>query len=410
MFRKRHPEVGAPAGTLVLAHGSERTTVEVMTYDQEHFQHQPDVSVTQLQDLNRDRHIIWIDVCGSSSLPILTTLAEEFDICPLAMENVVNIPQRPKAETYNHQQLIIVHAATSDQQQSLQLDQYSVIFGDRYVITFHQQPFPQHRSLLAPIKLQLQRKGSRLRAGGSDHLVYCILDAIVDSYYPMLEQLGEQLETLERSALADPHPDLLTKIHATRNQMLHLRRSIWPQRESLERLLLGDCPFLSRKVRRYLRDSLEHCGQIVDVVEMYRESASGLVNTYMSAVAHRSNEIMKVLTIMSSIFVPLTFIAGIYGMNFQEMPELSYDWAYPAVWAVMISVAVTMICFFYNKGWLGQAHLKYRQNEEKLPNRVSTTRNSSQMLLGEADAEHAAQSNPQGLPEEPTATAISDAA
>ena len=233
--------------------------------------------------------------------------------------------------------------------------QLGIVFDKQVVLTFHEDC--DH--VLAPIHERLENPQARLRRKGPDYLVYAILDACVDGCYPVLENLGESIEKLEEQALRDPRPELLAQIHHTKNILVRLRRSIWPQREMVLSLLTVDSPFIDKSTEEYLRDTTDHCTQLSDVVDMYRESTSGLINTYMSAVAHRSNEIMKVLTLLTSVFVPPTFLAGVYGMNFANMPELSMEGAYPAALTMMGLMIAGTLFYFYRRGWLRRAPIEH---------------------------------------------------
>ncbi|MEM9658817.1 MAG: magnesium/cobalt transporter CorA, partial [Planctomycetota bacterium] len=231
--------------------------------------------------------------------------------------------------------------------------QIGFVVGSNYVISVHDDA----DDVLDPVRQRLQNPQGRLRRRGVDYLAYAMIDAAADTFFPLLEQIGDKIEELERHALQTPSQSLLESIQLGKNRLMQLRRVVWAQRELLYALLLDDSPFFDDDARAHLRSTHEHCVQISDVVDVYREAASGLITTYMSAVAHRSNEVMKVLTMMSSVFVPLTFIAGVYGMNFKHMPELGMRWSYPLVWTLMAATAGGMLFFFRRCGWLGNSRL-----------------------------------------------------
>jgi len=348
MFRKRHPHAGARPGTLLIAEDAVPTKVRVVRYSRNQVQCDTPIEVTGLRASLDQNEVTWIDVQGFADEETLQSLAEQFDIHPLAMEDVVNVPQRPKSEPYAEHLLIIVRLPPDPDRCVSHAVQLSLFVGRNYVITF-QDHYSQQ---FDPVLHRIQCPTARLRGHRADYLAYVILDTAVDGYYPLLETLGEELELLERQVLSDPHPELLQQINVAKNRLMNLRRILWPQREAVRALLSEENELISEVVRTFLRDTYDHCIQIADVVEMYRELAAGLLNMYLSSVAHRSNEIMKVLTIMSSVFVPLTFVAGIYGMNFEHMPELSLAWSYPLVWCVMGITAIGMLGFFYRKGWI----------------------------------------------------------
>ena len=353
MFSRRRPEAGARPGTLVLSSNSQPVQLRVTLIYGEHHKVFNCRSVEELPSRLIEGQLMWIDVRGQGDGTILQKLASRFRITPLAMEDLINAPQRPKMELFNHQQLLIAHSVPAPGR-DMTPSQLGIVFDKQVVLTFHEDC--DH--VLAPIHQRLENPHARLRKKGPDYLVYAILDACVDGCYPVLESLGEGIEQLEDQALRDPRPELLAKIHHTKNILVRLRRSIWPQREMVLSLLTVDSPFIDKSTEEYLRDTADHCTQLSDVVDMYRESTSGLINTYMSAVAHRSNEIMKVLTLLTSVFVPPTFLAGVYGMNFTTMPELSLQGAYPAALTMMGLMIAGTLFYFYRRGWLMRAPIE----------------------------------------------------
>ncbi|MDB4759667.1 magnesium/cobalt transporter CorA [bacterium] len=358
MFSRRRPEAGARPGTLVLNSNSQPVELSVTLIYGKHHKVFSCRSVEELPSQLIAGQLMWIDVRGQGDGTVLQKLASRFRITPLAMEDLVNAPQRPKMELFEHQQLLIAHsvpAAGRDMTPS----QLGIVFDKQVVLTFHEDC--DH--VLAPIHKRLENPQARLRRKGPDYLVYAILDACVDGCYPVLENLGESIEKLEEQALRDPRPELLAQIHQTKNILVRIRRSIWPQREMVLSLLTVDSPFIDTSTEEYLRDTTDHCTQLSDVVDMYRESTSGLINTYMSAVAHRSNEIMKVLTLLTSVFVPPTFLAGVYGMNFASMPELSMEGAYPAALTAMGMMIAGTLFYFYRRGWLRRAPIEHRTEQ-----------------------------------------------
>ncbi len=358
MFRKHHPQPGSRPGTLLIAPDAPATRVRVVRYSRDSVVDQEisDISEVRL-DAPKDE-VTWIDVQGFGDEALLQQIAERFHIHPLAMEDVVNAPQRPKAELYSGQLLIIVRIVTMPTAMDVGVSQLGMIVGPQYVITFQDQ----YNDRFEPVLQRIARPTARLRQNGPSYLAYAILDTAVDAAYPVLESLGEQLEWLERQVIANPQPQLLSQVNRIRNRLVDVRRATWPQRDAVQALLVIDNDLIRDEVKVFLRDTYDHCVQTAEVIEMYRETASGLLNTYLSSVAHRSNEVMKVLTMMSSIFVPLTFIAGIYGMNFEHMPELSLTWMYPGVWCVMLATAAGMLWFFRRRGWISISRLNDAQH------------------------------------------------
>jgi magnesium transporter len=291
-------------------------------------------------------------VQGFGDETTIRTIGEIFSLHPLVVEDVVNAPQRPKAETYDDQLLLIVRAVRSLRDGETELGQVSIIFGKNYVLTFQER----YSDVLEPVLRRLRSGKGLMRRRKADYLAYAIFDTVVDAYYPVLEDIGDGLEQLEEVVITNPSPDVLKRLNRTKNQLVNLRRSIWPQREAVNTLIRDDNPLITDEVRVYLRDTYDHCVQTTEVVEMYREMVTGLLNTYLSSIANRTNDVMKVLTIMASIFIPLTFMAGIYGMNFENMPELQVWWAYPILWCAMIVTAAGMTVYFWRKGWIGSGN------------------------------------------------------
>ncbi len=349
MFKKRHPKVGSRPGTLVIPASALPSRVRIVQYSADSVREETLEDVTHIKEHLDEGKVTWIDVCGLGNEQTLRQLAEIFSIHPLAMEDIVNIPQRPKAELYGDQQVIICRAVSMASQAMGKDEQVSILLGSNYVITFQED----YSDPLEPVRQRIHIFDSHLRQNGADYLAYAVLDAIVDGYYPVLETLSERLEQLEDRAIAHPQPALLQQLNVIRRRVSRLRRAVWPKRELIRGLIHDENSLIGDETRLFLRDTYDHTLQISEVVDICRESVASLVNTYISAIGHRSNEVMKVLTIMSSIFVPLTFIAGVYGMNFEYMPELHVRWAYPLVWLTMLGSVAGMLFFFYRQGWIG---------------------------------------------------------
>lgn len=310
----------------------------------------------------------WVDVQGLGDEHVLRLLADIFDLHALTLEDVTNVPSRPKTEQHDGYQVFVTRmlrfcAETGE----LVIEQVSVIWNHRLVLTMQEKS----GDILDPIRSRLRDGVSRpIRLNGPDYLAYAIVDCIVDGFYPVLESYAEWIEELESEAVSRPQPQTLEAINELRRELASLRRAILPQREAVMQLISGDSPFVSDVVRVFLRDTGDHCRQVADVVESYREFASGLLNTYLSCVGHRTNEIMKVLTIMASIFIPLTFMAGIYGMNFEWMPELKLWWAYPMLLILMLLTAAGMLGWFRRLGWIGRPALRVEDRTDPEPKRT----------------------------------------
>ena len=348
MFRKIHPPVGSKPGTLVINAQAERPVIHVMKYKPEHLEEHDVAEVGELQRLLEENTVCWIDVQGLGDEQVLRALAELFSIHPLALEDVVNVPQRPKVERFEKHTLCLSRMALVRDGQ-IDREQVSIFVGANYVLTFQERA----GDVFDPVRARIRQGGPILRSSGPSYLAYALLDAVIDGYYPIMEAFGEKLEALENEIVESPHPAILHQIHHAKRDLLALRRAIWPQREAVNALIRDEDPLISETVRVYLRDCYDHCVQIMDAVETYRELTGGLMDVYLSSIGNRQNEVMKVLTIMASIFIPLTFMAGIYGMNFQNMPELQTRWGYPFLLAAMVAVAAAMVWYFWRKGWIG---------------------------------------------------------
>jgi magnesium transporter len=350
LFRKGHPPVGARPGTLVIAANAARPQIDVIHYNPTEYRTLQPQRVADIAPLLRDGTTSWIDVEGLGDEKLLRELAEMFHIHPLALEDVANAPQRPKAEEYDEHLLLVTRMARLDDAMELDIEQTALFVGKNYVLSFGERP----GDVLDPVRNRIREGKGAIRGGGPGYLAYAIVDCIIDAYYPVIERLSHKLERLEDRVLVSPTPTILDQLNRVKTDLVLLRRGVWPQLETLNRLLRETNRFLGDEVQVYLRDPTDHCAQLVDVIDSHRELVNGLLNTYLSVVSNRTNEVMKVLTIMSSIFIPLTFVAGIYGMNFEFMPELNKQWAYPLVLAIMVGVAGFMVFYFWRKGWIGR--------------------------------------------------------
>lgn len=352
-FQKKHTKVGAVPGTLVISKESPPPKISSIHYTETKHRSTTIHSIEELvQELETDE-MTWVDIQGFGDRTIMRKVGEVFKLHPLLLEDVVNVPQRPKTEPYGEQLLVIVRMVRlgeNDKSRDLSVDmeQVSMVITKNCVITFQEK----YGDILDPVRKRLAANKGIIRKRGADYLAYVIADTIVDAYYPVLEVVGDRLEGMESVVIDDPTPVVLGELNRLKNQLINLRRAIWPQREAINELVRGDHKLISDEVGVYLRDTYDHCIQTSEVAEMYREMVTGLMNTYLSSVANRTNEVMKVLTIMASIFIPLTFMAGIYGMNFEHMPELKYEYAYGTLWFAMGVVASGMIFFFWRKGWI----------------------------------------------------------
>lgn len=293
--------------------------------------------------------VSWVDVRGLGDEELLKRLGQVFKLHPLVLEDVVNVPQRPKVEDYDDQLVIIAQMVVPKANGiGFWREQVSLILGRTYLLTVQEEP---EHDCFDPVRDRIRFSKGTIRERGADYLAYTLLDSIIDGFFPVLEDYGERIEDLENEVVARPTPKTLDKIHQIRRDLLLLRRAIWPQRESINALIRDASPLISKDVQIYLRDCYDHAIQVLDMVETYRELASSLMDVYLSSVSNRMNEIMKVLTVISTLFIPITFVVGLYGMNFKYMPELEWRWGYPLVWLVMLAIEASLVYFFWKRGW-----------------------------------------------------------
>ncbi|HYF48552.1 MAG TPA: magnesium/cobalt transporter CorA [Planctomycetota bacterium] len=353
--RKRRAEPGASPGTLTLSGESRKPSLSVISYNRETLEEQTLTGPAEIRRfLDMPDRVTWLAVRGLGDEHVLRELADIFHIHPLALEDVVHSPQRPKVDEYDDHRFIIARMVILKSADDMHAEQISIFLGKNYVLTF-MEDVPD---CLDPVRNRLRKQGGLHRTHGADYLCYSILDAIIDNYFPVLEAYGEYLETLEDQTVLKPTRRTLSAIHTAKRELLDLRRVIWPQRDTINSLIRDESPLISAPVKVFLRDCHDHAVQVMDMVETYREITSGLHDVYLSSIGNRTNEIMRVLTIISTIFIPLTFIAGVYGMNFKteaspyNMPELTWYFGYPLCLLLMLLIALSLLYFFKRKGWL----------------------------------------------------------
>lgn len=350
----RHAPGTAP-GTLIATPDAKPTTVSMIAWtDDSVVIEQPDATIEMLQAARDDHDLMWVNVEGLADLDELRAIGVLFNIHPLALEDVSSSHSRAKVERYDDR-LFIVSRMAAVHDERLRTEQVCVFFGEGFVITFQEG---LEGDCFEPVRKRARSSGDYLRTVGADFLAYTLLDAVVDGYFPVLEYFGERLEALEEELLMDPTPRSMAKIHHVKRDLLALRRAIWPQRETLSSLVREEMTLMRTDTRTYVLDAYDHCVQIIDLLETYRELASGLVDLYLSSVSNRMNEVMRVLTVIATIFIPLTFITSLYGMNFDtrspwNMPELELRYGYLYVMGGMVVILIAMLMYFRRKGWLG---------------------------------------------------------
>ncbi len=349
--RKRIKKVGLPPGTPVYVgeKKEEKVKISIIDYDETQCQEKEAKTVEECFSFKDSPTVTWINIDGIHEVDIIEKIGMHFDLHPLIMEDIVNTEQRPKMEDFGHYVYVVLRMLYLDEEaHEIKGEQVSLVLGEKFVISFQER----EGDIFNPIRERIRNNKGRIRKMGADYLAYCLLDTIVDNYFTILERLGDRIEEMEERLVSDPRSETLQEIHKLKREMIFLRKSVWPLREVINGLERGESLLVHKASRIYLRDVYDHTIQVIDTVETFRDMLSGMHDTYLSSISNRMNEIMKVLTIIATIFIPLTFIAGIYGMNFKFMPELEWRWAYFIVWLVIVIVAITMIFFFRKKKWL----------------------------------------------------------
>ncbi len=350
LVHKRAKKTGAAPGTLIHSgeKKTERARIRVIDYDQDKLERREYDDASACCPLLETSTVSWINIDGLHQVEIIETIGRCFNLHPLVMEDILNTDQRPKVEAYDDYVFIVLKMLTFNEQTGETLpEQVSLILGRNFVLSFQER----EGDVFEGVRERL-RSGRRIRFMGADYLTYALLDAIVDSYLLTLEKISDQIELLEEELMERPTPQTLDRIHHFKREMILLRKSVWPLRELIGGLTRGEHPLVTQETILFLRDVYDHTIHVIDTVETFRDLLGGMTDLYLSSVSHRMNEVMKVLTLIATIFIPLTFIAGVYGMNFEYMPELQWRWGYPAVWAVMILVGILMVGFFKRKKWL----------------------------------------------------------
>jgi len=349
LVQKRSKKTGLPPGTLVHIgeRKSEKVTVAVFRYSTTSCE---ELQVEQVDQLSppADESVIWINVGGVHKVEMVETLGKQFSLHPLLLEDVTNTDQRPKLDDYEAYIFLVMKMLSLTNRKDIAVEQVSFVLGKNYVISFQENG----TDVFQPVRERLRGGKGRLRQSGADYLLYALVDAIVDQYFAVLELSGEQIEAVQQAVVDDPKPETLNEIHALKRQLLFVRRAVWPLRDVMTNLSRSDCPFLQHPTKVFFRDVYDHVVQIVDTIEILREMVSASLDIYLSSVSYRLNAIMRVLTVITTIFMPLSFIASIYGMNFEYMPELRSPWGYPLVLGVMAAVGMGMLVLFRNKRWL----------------------------------------------------------
>jgi magnesium transporter len=350
-MRKFAPKTGLSPGTLVFVghQKTEKTAIDIMNYGPSEVKEFRTMEPEEVSVHKESQEVTWIDVKGIHNAELISGLGEQFSIHPLVLEDIMNTHQRPKIELFDDHIFLVMKMITwNEKTRSIETEQISLIIGPNYVLSFQEK----EDDIFDPLRERIRKGKGRIRSMGSDYLAYAMLDITVDHYFLVLEGIGEYMELLEERLLKNPGKEILKDIYVLKRENLLLRKAVWPLREVNMQLERSESPIIRKKTRPFLRDLYDHTIHVIDTVETYRDLTAGLLELYLSSISNRTNEVMKVLTIIATIFIPLTFIVGIYGMNFEYMPELTWPWAYFAVWGIMLSSVIAMLWYFRTKKWI----------------------------------------------------------
>lgn len=349
---------GTPAETAGLSPGTlvhvgeklvDKVKITVIDYDTENFYEKEVAAVDECFRFRETSTVTWINIDGIHDASVIEKLGSQFGIHPLILEDIMNTSQRPKLEDMGDSIYLVVKMIEFVPEcPDVSIEQMSIVFGKNFVLSFQERP----GDTFDPVRERIRKGKGRIRKMGPDYLAYALLDSVVDDYFVVLERLGEQVEDLEDALISDPKRETLNRIHRLKREMIFLRKSVWPLRELISRMERAESPLIKKTTGIFLRDVYDHTIQVIDNIETFRDMLSGMLDMYLSSVSNRMNEVMKFLTIIGTIFIPLTFLAGVYGMNFKFMPELEWRYGYFVVWGVMIAVAVSLLVYFRKKKWL----------------------------------------------------------
>lgn len=351
-FLRKRSAVGQAPGSISYSGPRPAHTVglQVIDYTATHLDERP---LDQAQDAFRfkdEASVTWLNIDGVHEEAIIQELGTHFGIHPLVLEDIVHPWQRPKVEFFDTYIYVTLKMLTYDVSASqLKNEQVSLVWGKGWLLSFQEHP----GDVFEPVRNRLRNGQGRIRGWGADYLAYALIDTLIDHYFVVLEQISERTETVEEQLLEELEGSLQQDINTMRRSLIGMRRHVWPVRELVSQLERSETPLITKQTRLFLRDAYDHAVQTIDLVESLRDVLSGLMDLFMTTLSNRMNEVMKVLTVMGSIFIPLTFIAGIYGMNFANMPELQWPWGYPVLMGVMVVMAAGLLLYFKRKNWIG---------------------------------------------------------
>ncbi len=343
-------KAGLPPGTLIHIGKlrTETTEISITRYDTDDYREFSSASVDDIPGCIGDSGVTWINITGLARTDIIEKVGNIFEVHPLILEDILNTRQRPKIEDYGSYIFVVMNMLSVDPEGGIASEQVSFLLTENVLISFQEQP----GDVFDSVRKRIQAKKGRIRHSGVDYLLYALVDSIVDNYFVVFEWIGEIVEEIEDELIHNPTPEILETIYALKRDLIYIRKVIYPLREVTSQLERGDSDLIDPSILVYFRDVYDHVIQLADYVETYRDMSSGMLDIYLSSVSNRMNEVMKVLTIIATIFIPLTFIAGIYGMNFAYMPELGWRLGYPGALGIMAVIVVIMLMYFHRKQWI----------------------------------------------------------
>lgn len=327
----------------------EKTTISVIRFSEDFAVEKRDARVGDCALAREQSGITWVSVVGIHDVNVIAALGEHFGIHPLTQEDIVNTAQRPKSEEFDDYIFVVMKMFAYDEvQKDIDIDTVSIILGKGFVISF----LERESAVFEPVHDRIVNAKGRVRKLDADYLAYALMDAVVDAYFVALERIGDHIESIEDDIVAAPVPAHMQELHRLKREILFVRKSVWPLREEIGSILKSESPLIQASTGVFLRDLYDHTIRVIDIVETSRDILSSMHDTYLSSVSNRMNEVMKVLTIIATIFIPLTFIVGVYGMNFDYMPELRWHYGYNGIWGIMLSVSAGMLIYFRRQKWL----------------------------------------------------------
>jgi magnesium transporter len=350
-IKKRSRKAGLPPGTLVHIGEKKAETVRIIyiDYDEQNLQEKQITNIEECFQFKTTPTVTWINIDGLHDVELIEQLGRQFELHPLILEDILNTGQRPKFEDFEKYIFVVLKMLSyNDANQAVEVEQVSLVLGANFVISIQERA----GDVFQQVRDRIRGAKGRIRKMGADYLGYALIDAIVDNYFTILEKLGQEIESAEEEVVAEPTENTLQQIHSLKREMISLRKSVWPLRELISGLQRSESDLIKESTGIYLKDVYDHTIQIIDTIESFRDMVSGMLDIYLSSLSNKMNAVMKVLTIIATLFIPLTFVAGIYGMNFKNMPELEWRWGYAAALLVMAVIAAIMLIHFRRKKWL----------------------------------------------------------